>query len=113
MKVTITRYQPPKPVPLEAFANEYNLHMEVKERDPKYIGNDKNMRFYASFRDVECVQGALLVLVHGDGATPYEAILDYMTLIQGQTIRIMRTVLGYDEAQVPNVLVYEPDIIPE
>lgn len=89
MKITINRVKKRKPVRLEDFADEHGLEMIVNERELDELdvqrGRD-NLRFYARFKGVQTKKGAMLTVDCGNGATPEEAISDYVPKIAGKRL---------------------------
>jgi hypothetical protein len=68
--------------PVEKFADEYGLVMEIHERSHR----PGPTRFYATFQKTDILDGPFLRGEFGDGATEQEAIRNYALAIQGRIL---------------------------
>jgi hypothetical protein len=65
-------------IPLDAFADEHGLVMEIHERRYPDDSRFSHLRYYAHFSNFEVCEGlTLLITMAGNGATPEEAMADY------------------------------------
>ncbi len=88
MKIILNRHitpPPPKPMTIQAFADEHDLTMEISERA---YPDTPNHRFWASFKGVEVVKGKFLAGEHGNGAKPEDAVVDYVHCISEKNLRL-------------------------
>lgn len=80
MEIEIHRYDCQK---VEEFADAHGLKMVVRERGANH---HPNARFYASFEGIEVKDGCILSGPFGNGATPEEAIKNYLPEISKRVL---------------------------
>jgi len=80
MEIEIHRYDSQK---VDEFADAHGLKMVVRERGPNH---HPNARFYASFEGIEVKSGCILSGPFGNGATPEDAIANYLPKISKQVL---------------------------
>jgi hypothetical protein len=87
------------PTSFMAFCERNQLDVVCRERPKRY----RLPRWYAAASRVEVKDGALLISVYGDGATPDEAVADYARRLAGQRIVIgASSSRDRREVQAPN-----------
>ncbi len=91
-------------VPIQRFAIENRLTMEVRERSTHELP-----RFYAQFSGAEVGSFGTLASVFGDGDSESEAIADYAKRISGK-ILVLNAYSKWKrrEIQVPKLAPYTP-----
>lgn len=84
---------------IEEFADQHGLVMEVHERD-----DPKLPRYYATFKDVNVVDGVLLRGEYGNGDTEEEAIRNYGDALSFKTIVVNAGMANRREINVPRIV---------
>jgi hypothetical protein len=86
------------PTSFAAFCEREQLDVECRERPKRY----RLPRWYAAAKGVDVRDGPFLVSLHGNGATPDEAVADYARQLAGQRIVIGASSRDRREVQAPN-----------
>ena len=91
-----------KTMTIEEFANEYDLVMEVNERN---LEIHKGLhRFYAHFERCDIQKGMFLHGSFGNGSTPEEAIQEYAKEISSQILVFNSYSKERREIRVPRLI---------
>lgn len=109
----ITRYpyitkKESKLMSLESFADQHNLTMVIRERDPHRV-NLK--RYYACFEYTEAKGDGVLISLCGDGDTEREAMVNYAKQIAGTTLVIHAYTDERKEIKVPETLTISQEYV--
>ncbi len=86
----------------DEFAALHSLRMVVCERPRSHWAYRESNRYYASFDRVEIKEGGMLRGSYGDGATPEEAIENYLGEIRGRRLVFAAYSDCRREIDVPN-----------
>jgi hypothetical protein len=73
---------------LSQFMEKYSLTLDINERERIYIKDNEyhSDRYYASFAYCETKNGVCLVGTYSNGATPVEAVEDYIKKLKGKLL---------------------------
>lgn len=95
-------------VTLDDFAKANDLELIVVERD-RPVGDPA--RYYAKFRGCEVSEPGVLVSMFGDGATPIDAVRDYIPRIMRKILVTYRDEVR-TEIPVPRLQITSLDAVP-